>query len=368
MVDLTTQYQKIKPEIDSAMNEVVSSGQFINGKQVTDFCRDLSDFTGSKHIIPCGNGTDALQIALMASGLKEGDEVILPAFTYIAAIEAVVLLKLTPVLVDVDSETFNINPEKLKEAITPRTKAVIPVHLYGQSCDMEQILRIAQENNFFVIEDNAQSIGAEYTFSDGRKMQTGTMGDVGILSFFPTKNLACFGDGGAMMTQNPSLAEILKRIASHGQSQKYIHQQIGCNSRLDTLQAAVLRVKLKYLREYIQARQSAAKSYLEGLKNVDFIELPKQTLQSTHVFHQFTIKIKNGQRDKLKEYLTEHSIPYVVYYPLPVHKQAAYKDIIRKSGDLSVSEQLCNEVLSLPMHTELDEEQIQYIISKIQNF
>lgn len=368
MVDLSTPYQRMKQEVDEALLNAVASTQYVNGEPVGRFCDELADFTGSNYIIPCANGTDALQIALMALDLKEEDEVIVPAFTYAAAVEAVALLKLTPVLVDINPQTYNMDVEKITDAISSKTKAIIPVHLFGQSCDMEPILKIARNNKLSVIEDNAQSIGATYRFADGTEKQTGTMGNTGTLSFFPTKNLACFGDGGAMMTQEEELAARLKMIASHGQSEKYIHQRIGCNSRLDTLQAAVLSIKLKYLNDSVSARRAVAKQYRQGLEDCPFIEIQHCPDNSTHVYHQFTIRVKNGLRNELRDYLNVHSIPTTVYYPVPIHKQPAYRNLLRKGSELKESERLCEEVLSLPMHAELSEDQIEYILSKITDY
>ncbi|MDL2322587.1 DegT/DnrJ/EryC1/StrS family aminotransferase [Bacteroidales bacterium OttesenSCG-928-A17] len=368
MVDLTTQYQKIKSQIDGEIENVLLSGQYINGKAVSDFSGELGKFTGAPYVVPCGNGTDALQIALMALDLKEGDEVILPAFTYAAAIEAVALLKLNPVLIDVNPKTFNMDPEIILEAISANTRVILPVHLFGQSCDMEPILEIAEKYGLFVIEDNAQSLGTECMFSNGERKKTGTIGTIGTYSFFPTKNLGCFGDGGAITTNDEKLYTRMKMIAVHGQSKKYTHDVIGCNSRLDTLQAAILNVKLSYLNEYLQARMQAAAFYRENLKDLDFIELPESVSYSTHTYNQFTLKVKSGKRDELQEYLQQNDIPTVVYYPKPIHAQTAYKYLIKKGTSLSVSEQLCNEVLSLPMHTELKEDQLYYICEKLRNF
>jgi dTDP-4-amino-4,6-dideoxygalactose transaminase len=372
MVDLVTQYQKIQAEIDAAILKVVRSGKYINGEPVHAFAEQLAEYTGANYAIPCGNGTDALQIALMALDLQPDDEVIVPAFTYPAAIETVALLKLKPVVIDVDPLTFNIDPEKILNAISPKTKAIIPTHLFGLCSNMEAILRIANKNKLYVIEDNAQSIGATYTFSNGEKKQSGTMGIIGTLSFFPTKNLGCYGDGGALLTNNETLAQKIKMITIHGQSQKYRHQIIGCNSRLDNLQAAVLSVKLKYLNEYRHARQTNAALYREmSEKRPDWIEMPFCPEYSTHVYNQFTLKIKErnkgtgNTRDELKSYLLEAGIPTTVYYPVPVHEQPAFKYNVQKRSELNVSEKLCKSVLSLPMHTELKREQIQYITEKL---
>ena len=368
MVDLTTQYEQIHKEIDEAVLKVFRSGKYINGEPVSEFANELADYTGAKYAIPCANGTDALQISLMALDLQPGDEVIVPAFTYAATAEAIALLKLTPVLVDVNAQTFNIDTNKIEEAISPRTKAIIPVHLFGQTADMEPLMQIAQKHSLFVIEDNAQSIGSVYTFSDGMQKQAGSIGDIGTLSFFPTKNLGCYGDGGAMLTNNEELARKLKMIASHGQSRKYTHEIIGCNSRLDTVQAAILRVKLLYLNQYIQARKEAARIYQSELKNCKQVELPFCSSNSTHVYHQFTIKVKDNKRERLSKYLQEKNIPTMIYYPIPLHHQIAFKDLVMIGSDLSESERLCQSALSLPMHTELEEEQIHYIINLIKSY
>jgi len=365
MVDLTTQYQRISDEIDGAVLNVIRSGQYINGEAVGKLAAGLADYTGSKHVIPCANGTDALRIALQALDLQTGDEVIVPAFNYVAAAEAVALLRLIPVAVDVDPRTFNINVNQVEEAISTKTKAIIPVHLFGQAADMEPLMRIARRYNLFVIEDNAQSLGSIYTFSDGTQKQAGTIGDVGVLSFFPTKNLGCYGDGGALLTDDSALAEKLRMITIHGQSQKYIHQTLGCNSRLDTLQAAVLQVKLAYLDDYIQSRRKLASRYDDGLKLMTgCFETPYCFPQSGHVYNQYTLTVK-GNRDALQQYLKENGIPTTVYYPLPLHFQPAFKDKVRIAGDLSVSENLCRSLLSLPMHTEMNEEQAEYIINQL---
>ena len=369
MVDLTTQYERIHKEIDRAALDVFRSGKYINGEPVSQLASELADYTGSKYVIPCANGTDALQIALMTLDLQPGDEVIIPAFTYAATAETIALLKLTPVLVDVDTQTFNIDVNKIAEAITSKTKAIIPVHLFGQTADMEPLIKIAQKYSLYVIEDNAQSIGSVYSFSDGTKKQAGTIGDIGTLSFFPTKNLGCYGDGGAMLTNNEELAQKLKMIASHGQSKKYTHEIIGCNSRLDTVQAAILQVKLRYLDQYIQARRDAACIYQSELtSNCNLIELPFCSSNSTHVYHQFTIKVKGNKRGGLSEYLREKDVPSMIYYPLPLHHQPAFKNRVKVGSDLSESEKLCRSVLSLPMHTELEEEQIQSITNHIKNY
>lgn len=368
MVDLTTQYKHIQADIDQAVLRVIRSGQYINGEAVTAFSENLKRYTGAPCVIPCANGTDALQIALMALDLRPGDEVIVPAFTYAACVEAVALLRLTPVLVDVDPGTFNIDVSRVEEALSPKTRAIIPTHLFGQTADMEALTAIADKHHLAVIEDNAQSLGSIYTFSDGRRMQAGLIGDIGTLSFFPTKNLGCYGDGGALLTADETMARQLRIIASHGQAQKYRHERIGCNSRLDTLQAAVLQTKLPHLPAYIRARTQAAEAYNAGLKSLPWIETPACLPASTHVYHQYTIKVVNGQRDPLQSYLKTNGIPAMIYYPLPLQKQPAFRDIIRIGNDLSTTEILCHSVLSLPMHTELDEEQIDYILNKIKSY
>ncbi len=368
MVDLSAQYTRIQQEVDSAIAKVLASGEYIQGSAVQTFASNLAEYTGAAYVIPCANGTDAIQIALMSLNLQEGDEVIIPAFTYVATAEAIALLKLTPVPVDVDPQTFNMNPDLLDAAISSKTKAIIPVHLFGQSCDMEKIMKIARKNNLYVIEDNAQSIGSSYTFADGSKKQTGTMGDMGVLSFFPTKNLGCYGDGGAILTNNEKLAQRAQMIASHGQSAKYHHEVIGCNSRLDTLQAAALNVKLNYLNDYIKRRRVAANFYYDELAEIDLVGTPFISSASTHVYHQFTLIVKNDERDALRQYLATRDIPTMIYYPVPVHKQPAFKGLIRFGSLLNTSESLCNSVLSLPMHTELDREQQEYITTCLIDF
>ena len=369
MVDLTTQYEKIQAEIDAAVSQVIHSGEYINGKAVRDFSSNLAAYTGAKQVVPCANGTDALQIALMALELQPGDEVIIPDFTYVATAEAIALLKLIPVPVDVDPVTFNIDVEKLSTALSLKTKAIIPVHLFGQCSDMASILKIAKDNALYVVEDNAQSIGSVYTFPTGDSKQAGTIGDIGTLSFFPTKNLACYGDGGALLTNNESLAQKMQMIASHGQSRKYYHEVIGCNSRLDTLQAAILNVKLSYLDEYVRLRRKVAQAYNEALEvRTDLYEIPQCSLSSTHVYHQYTLKVKQNKRDDLQKYLKEKGVPTIIYYPYPLHKQPAFRGVIRIGSDLSETERLCKSVLALPMHTELDEEQIHYITDLLVNY
>ena len=367
MVDLLGQYKEIEEEILTAIKGVIESSAFINGPDVQEFAKELAQQLECDHIIPCGNGTDALQIAFMGLGLQPGDEVIVPAFTYVASMEIIALLQLTPVFVDVDPKTFNIDPEKVVEAITPKTRAIIPVHLFGQCADMENIQKIAAEHNLYVVEDTAQAIGSAYTFADGTRKYAGTMGDIGTISFFPSKNLGAYGDGGAMACNNQELAVRLKMISTHGQSKKYYHEIIGVNSRLDTLQAALLRVKLKYLKDYEKRRQKAAEYYDQRLAAISGFEIPYRNPHSTHVFHQYTIQVKEGKRDKLKEFLMEKGIPSMIYYPLPAHQQEAYKHYCPQ-GNFPIAENLCQEVLSLPIHTQLTEEQQDYICTTIAEF
>ncbi|MDR2286657.1 MAG: DegT/DnrJ/EryC1/StrS family aminotransferase [Prevotellaceae bacterium] len=369
MVDLKSQYQKIQNEIDKAVLSAIRNAAYINGPEVKSFQKDLEQYTGVAHVVPCANGTDALQIALMALDLQPGDEVIVPAFTYVASAEVIGLLRLTPVMVDVDYDTFNISVKNVEKGLSSKTKAIIPVHLFGQSCDMTSIMDFAKSNDLYVIEDNAQAMGAYYQFSDRSRKQTGTVGHVGCTSFFPTKNLACYGDGGAMMSNDETLAQKLRMIASHGQSVKYHHEMLGCNSRLDTLQAAVLRVKLKYLDEYSSARYRAAQNYNELLKDVNDIVLPYEAPYSSHVYHQYTVKINDVEkRDSLKSFLRENGIPSMIYYPLPMNEQKAFQNITRKGEDLTVSEKLAKSVLSLPMHTELTVDEQIFIADKIKQF
>lgn len=368
ILDLKGQYLRIKDEIDSAVANVIDSCKFINGPQVKEFAEQLAEYTGAKYVIPVANGTDALQVSLMSLRLNPGDEIIVPSFTYIASAEVIALLNLVPVMVDVDYNSFNTTAENIQRAISRNTKAIIPVHLFGQSCPMEGILNIAKEHHLHVIEDNAQSIGAEYTFQDGTKAMTGTMGTFGCLSFFPSKNLGCMGDGGAILTNDYTMAERARMIASHGQSMKYFHEMVGCNSRLDTIQAAVLSVKLKYLNEYTAARQKAAEFYDNGLAGIKGITIPQRQKNSTHVFHQYTIKVSDGKRDGLKQFLHDNGIQTMVYYPRPLQRQQAFRGIVRYGDNLDISEQLSNEVLSIPMHTELTEETQQYIIDKIKEY
>ena len=368
MVDLKSQYEKIKTEVDAGIQEVIDTTAFIKGSKVTDFQHNLEKYLNVKHVIPVGNGTDALQIALMALGLKSGDEVILPTFTFIATAEVVALLGLTPVVVDVDFDTFNISIDSLKKAITPRTKAIVPVHLFGQNADMESILAIAKENNLYVVEDACQSIGSTYTFSDGRQSQSGCMGDVGCTSFFPSKNLGCFGDGGAIFTNNDELAANMRAISNHGMVVRYYHDMVGVNSRLDSIQAAVLDVKLKHLDEYCDARRVAADYYDKAFSQTEKLVTPTRSASSNHVFHQYTLKLNGVNRSELQKHLADKGIPAMIYYPVALHLQKAYKDARYKAGDFPVAEKLSECVLSLPMHTEMTEEQLEYITKSVLEF
>ena len=368
MVDLKSQYLKIKNQVDSAINGVLENTQFINGEHVKGFQSELANYMGVKHVITCANGTDALQIAMMGLGLKPGDEVITPSFTYIATTEVVALLGLKPVFVDCDPNTFNISVKEIEKAITSKTKAIVPVHLFGQSCDMKAILKIAKENELFVIEDNAQAIGSDY-FGLAETKKTGTIGNVGCTSFFPSKNLGCYGDGGALMTNDDQLAEKLRMIANHGQSKRYYHDIVGCNSRLDNLQAAVLRIKLKELDSYILNRRKAADYYDQHLDGVEELSVPFRDDNSNHVFHQYTLKLNDKvNRDKLIRYLASKNIPAMVYYPVPAHQQKMFSNIPATFNTMNNTEWLSERVFSLPMHTELNTKQQNYIIDNILNF
>lgn len=369
MVDLKGQYEKIKDTINYSVLEVIDTTAFINGPEVHAFQKELEEYLGVKHVIPCANGTDALQIAMMGLGLKPGDEVITADFTFAATVEVIALLQLTPVLVDVEPDTFNIDPEAIKRAITPRTKAIVPVHLFGQTANMDAIMEIAREHDLYVIEDNAQAIGANYHFKDGTTRKAGVLGDVGSTSFFPSKNLGCYGDGGAIFTNDDDLAHSIRGIVNHGMYERYHHDVVGVNSRLDSIQAAVLRAKLPKLDEYNKARQDAAKKYSKAFENVEGITSPFTSGEKdTHVFHQYTLKIAGGRRDALAKYLGEKGIPFGIYYPIPLHNQKAYKDERYREEDFPVTNQLVKDVLSLPMHTELDDEQIDYITGSIIEF
>ncbi|WP_326995272.1 DegT/DnrJ/EryC1/StrS family aminotransferase [Chitinophaga sp. 212800010-3] len=368
MVDLKGQYVKIKSSIDSAIADCINSTAFINGPQVKSFAGNLAAYLDVPFVIPCANGTDALQIALMALGLEPGDEVIVPSFTYVATAEVIGLLNLVPVMVDVDPISFNITEANIKAAITPKTKAIVPVHLFGQCADMAPILALAREHNLYVVEDTAQALGADYQFPDKSFRKAGTIGDIGCTSFFPSKNLGCYGDGGAIFTRDKALAEKISMIANHGQVQKYIHKHIGVNSRLDTIQAAILDVKLSHLNSYAMARETAAAYYDKALQEVKELVVPGRVAYSTHVFHQYTLQVKNQKRDALKSHLESKGIPAMIYYPIPLNEQEAYKKHGRAIGDLAVTRRLCEEVLSLPMHTELTDAQLEYIVAEIKTF
>ena len=376
MVDLKGQYNQIKDVVNPAIQEVIETTSFINGPKVHEFQKNLEQYLGVKHVIPCANGTDALQIAMMGLGLKPGDEIITANFTFAATVEVIALLNLTPVLVDVNPDDFNISIEAIEKAITPKTKAIVPVHLFGQCANMEAILEVASKHNLFVIEDNAQAIGASYTYKDGTKVKAGTIGDVASTSFFPSKNLGCYGDGGAIFTNNDALAHTIRGIVNHGMYERYHHDVVGVNSRLDSIQAAVLDAKLPHLNSYNKARQATARKYNEAFKDISCIITPKLSNNCTsiceqcdcHVFHQYTLKVKGIDRDALVKYLNDNEIPCGVYYPIPLHKQKAYKDDRYDEDDFKVTNELVKTVISLPMHTELDDEQIEYITSKVKTF
>jgi len=368
MVDLKSQHLRIKPQIDNAIQGVIDSCQFVKGAEVKTFEQELAQYLGVRHAIACGNGTDALQVALMALGLKPGDEVITTDFTFIATVEVIALLGLKPVLVDVDKATFNIDVKKVEKAITPRTKAIVPVHLFGQCANMEPLLKLAEKHGLYVVEDTAQGLGAEYRFSDGTIRKAGTIGTIGCTSFFPSKNLGCYGDGGALFTNDDQLAEQIRCLTNHGMKVRYHHDMIGVNSRLDTIQAAILRVKLPHLDEYNRARQLAAEKYNAALSGIAGLETPATAAFTTHIFHQYTLKVKNGQRDALKKHLDEQGIPNMVYYPIPLHRQKAFEPYVTENDSFHASETICGEVLSLPMHTELDDEQIERITSAVRSF
>jgi len=368
MVDTKTQYLKIKEQVDEGIHQVLDSAAYINGKPVKDFTKNLSAYLNVKHTIPCANGTDALQIAMMGLGLEPGDEVITPSFTYVATTEVVALLRLKPVFVEVDKATFNIDPKAIEAAITSKTKAIVPVHLYGQAANMEEIISIAQRHNLFVIEDNAQAIGCDYTFSDGTVKKTGTIGTIGTTSFYPSKNLGAFGDGGAIFTNDDVLAEKLLMIANHGQKVRYYYEMVGCNSRLDSIQAAVLDVKLKYLDDYITARQAAAAFYDAAFAANDRITIPKIALFSNHVYHQYTLILNDLNRDELSSYLASKQIPSMIYYPVPAHRQNMFAAFGGANYNLTQTDWLTERVISLPMHTELEEDQLQYITEHVLHF
>jgi len=368
MVDLKGQYEKIKDEIDAAIFDVLNTAAYINGPAVKRFQANLEEYLGVKHVLPCANGTDALQIALMALGLEAGDEVVVPSFTYVATAEVIGLLRLTPVMVDVDENTFNVTAEIIEKAITPKTKAIVPVHLFGQTCDMEPIMKVARENGIFVVEDNAQAIGSDYTFSDGTTKKAGTIGDIGTTSFYPAKNLGAFGDAGAIFTNDDELADSLRTIANHGQSRQYYHDVIGVNSRLDSIQAVILDVKLKYLDEYAAARNAVADYYDKAFSEIEAMQTPVRQPNSTHVFHQYTVRVRNGKRDELKGNLTEKGVPTSVFYPVPLNKQRAFGEFVPDGLSLPITEKLCGEVLSLPIHTEMTEDILETVSAAVKPF
>lgn len=368
MVDLKGQYKKIKSELDPRIQSIIDNAAFINGPEVKRFQKELEDYLGIKHVIPCANGTDALQIALMSLGLKPGDEVITTTFTFIATAEVIALLGLVPVLVDVYEDDFLMNTEEVEKSITDKTKAIIPVHLFGQCANMESILEIAQKHNLYVVEDAAQSIGAQLCSENGPKGYSGTFGQFGCTSFFPSKNLGCYGDGGALFTNDDQLADKARMIVNHGMKVRYYHDEIGVNSRLDSIQAAVLSVKLEHLNDYNLARRTAADFYDNAFKQIEEVETPKRANYSSHVFHQYTLRIKDGSRDKLQAFLNENNIPAMIYYPVPLHQQKAYRDDRYGNGSFPIAEKLAEEVISLPMHTELDHEQLTHITNTLKEF
>jgi dTDP-4-amino-4,6-dideoxygalactose transaminase len=368
MVDLGSQYERLKPSIDSAIKRVIDSTAFIKGPDVENFEQEMAAYLGIDHVIACGNGTDALQIAMMALGLKPGDEVITTNFTFIATVEVVALLGLKPVLTDPCQNSFNITPEAIEKAITPATRAIVPVHLFGQCCNMEPIIEIARKYNLFIIEDTAQANGADYIFSNGKRARAGTMGHIGCTSFFPSKNLGCYGDGGALMTSDLKLATDIRSIINHGMKVRYYHDHIGVNSRLDTIQAAILRIKLEHLDSFNRARNAAAEFYDKSFAAIDELKLPARVSWSTHIFHQYTLRVANGKRDALKAYLNENGIPAMIYYPVAISKQKAYSSYNFPADGYPVTEMLSGEVISLPMHTELDSEQLNHIASTVKNF
>jgi len=368
MVDLISQYERVQEEIDKAVLDVIRSSAYINGPEVKAFQSELENYLEVKHVIPCANGTDALQIAMMGLGLQPGDEVITANFTYVATAEVIALLQLTPVLVDVNPATFNIEIEAIRKAITPKTKAIVPVHLFGQAAPMEEIMKLAEEHDLYVIEDTAQAIGADYSFIDGSKKKAGTIGHVGATSFFPSKNLGCYGDGGAIFTNDDDLAERIRSIANHGQAERYYHDRVGVNSRLDSIQAAILRIKLRHLDNYAAARNAAADFYDEAFRELEEITTPARCSNSTHVFHQYTMVLNGLDRNEMKTYLESKGVPAMIYYPVPLHMQKAYRDDRYNEGDFPVTEELCEKVLSLPMQTELDEEQLSFITDAVKSF
>lgn len=368
MVDLKRQYAKIKPQVDVAIREVLENAAFINGAPVQQFAQELQQYLNIKHVIPCANGTDALQIAMMALGLKPGDEVITPSFTFIATAEVIALLQLKPVFVDIDPVTYCLDPVAVEKAITPKTKAIVPVHLYGQSADMEPLMAISEKYNIPVIEDNAQAIGGTYTFKNGTVKKAGTIGHIGCTSFFPSKNLGCYGDGGAIFTNDDALAAQMRMVANHGQSARYYHDVVGLNSRLDTVQAAVLRIKLPLLDEYINARRAVADAYDAAFANVPQITTPGRVPYSYHVYHQYTLQLNGASRDELQKYLQERNVPSMIYYPVPAHRQKMFADFGGAAFNLPVTDALTTRVISLPIHTEMDQDQLEYIINSVKSF
>ena len=369
MVDLNGQYRKIRWQVNREIKKVIKSSSFINGPSVKEFQSNLENYLGVRHVIPCANGTDALQVALMSLNLKKGDEVITTNFSFASTIEVILLLGLKPVLVDIDPKTFNLNTSLIKSKINDKTKAIIPVHLFGQTCDMEKIVEIANKYNLYVIEDNAQALGSKYKFSNSKKQFAGTIGDISTTSFFPSKNLGCYGDGGAIITNSDNLAYKLRGLVNHGMYERYYHDEVGVNSRLDSIQAAILNVKLKYLDKYNNRRQHSAKLYNEALNKFESIEIPfVESDPDTHVYHQYTLKVKDGKRDDLAEHLLNNNIPFGIYYPLGFHEQKAYKQEFTNDKDFPVTNKVKNEVISLPMHTELSKSQIKYITNTISSF
>lgn len=370
MVDLKGQYEKIKDEVNTSLSDVLENTSFINGPAVQDFQKNLENYLEVKHVIPCANGTDALQIAMMGLGLEPGDEVITADFTFAATAEVIALLRLNPVLVDIEEDSFNIDPEAIKKAITPKTKAIVPIHLFGQASNMEAILQIAKENDLYVIEDNAQATGSNYAFRDGSVKKTGTLGDIGATSFFPSKNLGCYGDGGALTTNDDELAHKIRGIVNHGMYKRYYHDVIGVNSRLDSFQAAILNVKLPYLDNYNKARRKAAQQYTASFAENKQVSTPKivSANENSHVFHQYALRVFGKKRDALFEYLQKNNIPCGIYYPVPLHRQKAYADNSYQEENFKISNRICKEVIALPMHTELEEEQINFITATINSF
>ena len=368
MVDLMGQYRKIKDQIDKNLIDCIESARLINGPIVSEFSNNLSEYLKVKHVIPCANGTDAIQIAFMALGLNPGDEIICPSWTYIATAEAAAILGLKPVMCDVDLDTFNASSKYIEPLITEKTKAIVPVHLYGQSCEMEDIMNLGKKYNLKIVEDNAQAIGSIYSFSNGEKKYTGTMGDIGTTSFYPAKNLGCYGDGGAIFTNNDGLAEKIRMIVNHGESKKYHHKLIGCNSRLDSLQAVILNIKLKYLDDYNSNRKIMADNYNKAFQNINNLQTPIEIDNSTHVYHQYTLKVLNGKRNELKEYLHKNGIPTMIYYPVPLYKQEAFKEYVPNNYYLENTEELSKNVISLPIHTEIENSSQDFIIEKVLNF